>query len=131
MAVLMLCVAWISRSEAPVAVGLLFSAGMFVVCALMFTTLTVRDEGQRLAMRFGPLPLLWKTVRYSDITAVEPGRSAVIDGWGIHWIPGRGTTCNLWGFGCAKLTLGRKTLRVGSDDVDNLVAFLQQKIDER
>lgn len=50
-----------------------------------------------------------------------------MDGWGIHYILGRGWTYNLWGFGCVKLTLGRKVVRVGSDDVENLVEFLKAK----
>ena len=61
------------------------------------------------------------------VTSIEPGRTSIIDGWGIHYIPGRGTTYNLWGFGCVKLSLGRKAFRIGSDDVDNLVAFLRRK----
>ena len=46
----------------------------------------------------------------------------------IHYFPGRGTTYNLWGFGCVKLWLGTKVIRVGSDDVENLVAFLRTKV---
>ena len=79
----------------------------------MFGSLTIRDDGEWLALRFGPLPLLRKTIRYADITGVEIGRTTIIDGWGIHFIPGRGWTYNVWGFACVKLTLGRKIIRVG------------------
>ena len=48
------------------------------------------------------------------MTAVEAGRSSLIDGWGIHWIPGRGWTYNLWGFGCVVIQQGKKTTRVGT-----------------
>ena len=67
---------------------------------------TVYRRGRRsarLALRFGPLPVLRKTFRYADITGVEIGRTSVIDGWGIHYMPGRGWTYNLWGFNCVKL----------------------------
>lgn len=94
----------------------------------MFGSLTIRDEGEWLALRYGPLPVLRKRIRYADITSVEAGRTSIIDGWGIHYIPGRGWTYNLWGFGCARLTLGRKVIRIGSDDVDNLVRFLRGKV---
>ena len=102
-------------------------AGMFLVCAMTLASLTVRDEGQWLALRYGPLPLLRKRIRYAEITAVEPARSSVIDGWGIHYVFGRGWTYNLWGFGCVKLTLGKKVIRVGTDDVENLTEFLRRK----
>ncbi len=52
----------------------------------------------------------------------------MIDGWGIHYILGRGWTYNLWGFGCVKLTLGKKVIRVGTDDVENLAQFLRGKV---
>src|SRR5437867_1125756 len=65
-------------------------AVLFFVLALAFEKLRVYDGGDRLEIRFGPLPLLRGAIRYETITAVEPGRSSIIDGWGIHWIPGRG-----------------------------------------
>ena len=58
---------------------------------------------------------------------MEPGRIAIIDGWGIHYIPGRGWTYNLWGFGCVKLTVRGKVVRVGTNDVENLARFLGEK----
>jgi hypothetical protein len=80
-----------------------------------------------LSLRCGPLPVIRKRIRYADITGVEVGRTKVIDGWGIHYIPGRGWTYNLWGFGCVKLTLGRKISRVGSDDVEGLAEVVREK----
>ena len=93
-----------------------------------FHHLTVRDEDDCLAIRFGPLPLLGKRIPYADITSAEPDRTSLIDGWGVHWVPGRGTTYNIWGYGCVKLQVGGRTIRVGSDDVENVLAFLQGKI---
>jgi len=124
-----LLIAWFLRGAAPILpVMLTLIAAMTFAIAFSFKRLTVEDEGDRLAIRFGPLPLFSKTVRYSDITGVEPGRTSLIDGWGIHYIPGRGSTWNLWGFGCVKLTLGRRVLRIGTDDVENLAGFLRGKI---
>jgi hypothetical protein len=119
--------AWLARSDRMTMAFALAVAGVFVLCAMVFGTLTVRDEGEHLALRYGPLPLFRKRIRYADITAVEPGRTSIIDGWGIHYIFGRGWTYNLWGFGCVKLTFGKKVIRVGSDDVENLAAFLKKK----
>jgi hypothetical protein len=102
-------------------------AAIFALCALVFGSMTVRDEGQRIAVRFGPLPLVRKTIRYTDITSVEIGRTGFVDGWGVHYMPGRGWTYNIWGFACVKLTLGRKLIRIGTDDAQGLAKFLGER----
>ena len=112
--------------EAGIVAGVL--ASMIVFVALCFGSLTVRDEGECLAVRFGPLPTFRTRIPYANMTDVEATRSDVLDGWGIHWIPGRGLIYNLWGFDCVKLQLGRKTVRVGTDDVGRLASFLKTKI---
>lgn len=107
---------------------MLLAGGVLVLLAASFRWLTVRDGNDRLQIEFGPLPLFRRSVMYSEIEGVEPGRSSWIDGWGIHYVPGRGTTWNLWGFGCVLLRLaGGKTLRVGTDDAAGLAAFLQSR----
>jgi hypothetical protein len=75
----------------------------------------------------GPLPVIRKRIRYADITGVEVGRTRIIDGWGVHYMPSRGWTYNIWGFGCVKLTLGRKVIRVGTDDVEGLAEVVREK----
>jgi hypothetical protein len=123
-------IAWLIRGLPPEFVSWLLGgvAALFFVLGLAFQQLRVYDGGDRLELRFGPLPLLRGSIRYDAITSVEPGRSALIDGWGIHWIPGRGYTYNLWGFDCVVVRQGRKTIRVGTDDVDGLLAFLRTKV---
>ena len=91
-------------------------------------TLTVRDEGDALDVRFGWISLFGRRIAWDQITAVQRARSKVIDGWGIHYIPGRGTTWNLWGFDCVELTVGGKTLRIGSDDADTLAAYVSARL---
>ena len=118
---------WLASSVPPVEIILLVIAAIFAVCGLVFGSLTICDEGDRLALHFGPLPLLRKTIRYADITAVEIGRTSIIDGWGMHYMPGRGWTYNLWGFDCVKLTLGQKIIRIGTDDAENLAKFLRER----
>ncbi len=120
--------AWASRMDTPIAFTLLGVAAIMVLLGESFRHLRVRDEGEHLAVRFGPIPLFFKRIRYADITDVEPDRSKIIDGWGIHYTLGRGWTFNLWGFDCVKLTLGRKVIRVGTDDVENLTEFLRSRI---
>jgi hypothetical protein len=127
-AAVMLGGAWLARSQPLVAALNLGVAALLVIVALVFGSLTVRDAGEWLCLRYGPLPILRKRIRYADITAVALDRSAIIDGWGIHYVPGRGWTYNLWGFRCVKLTLGKKTVRVGTDDAANLAEFLKAKV---
>lgn len=120
--------AWLNRQEPGAVLVLAGVAVVMILAGLAFGHMTVRDEGDRLAIRYGPLPIFRRRIPYSAITAVEPGRTSIIDGWGVHYVPFRGMTYNLWGFGCAKLTLGRRVIRVGSEDVDNLVDFIRSKI---
>jgi len=120
---------WLGHRELAVLNVVLGIAAIFALCGLLFGSLTIRGENDCLVLRFGPLPLLRKRIRYADITDVEIGRTRIIDGWGIHYIPGRGWTYNIWGFDCVKLTLGRKIIRVGTDDADELVKVIRKKTD--
>jgi hypothetical protein len=125
----LLAAAWGSRDQPLLMCVVLVAAGLIFLFTQSFHYLTVRDEGDALAIRFGPFPLLRKRIPYSRITAVEPGRTSLIDGWGVHWVPFRGWTYNIWGFDCVKVYLDNRIIRVGSDDVENLVEFLRTKIE--
>ena len=105
-------------------------AGPIFLFTQSFHSLTDRDERDALAVRVGPLPMLRKRIPYSRITAVEPGRTSLLDGWGVHRIPGRGWTYTIWGFDCVKISMGNRVIRVGSDDVENLVAFLSDRMQQ-
>lgn len=114
------------HSEPVIAIVLRLSGCLLFLFALCFRSLTVSDEGERLSIRFGPIPLFRKSIAYADITRVEPGKSSFVDGWGIHYLPGRGWTYNLWGYDCVVVYPGRKIIRIGTDDVENLVDFLSR-----
>jgi hypothetical protein len=100
---------------------------VMVFFALCFQYLRVRDDGDGLAVRFGPIPLFGTRIRYADITAVAPARSDVLDGWGIHYLLGRGWIYNLWGFDCVRVELGKKIIRIGTDDPVGLAEFLETR----
>jgi hypothetical protein len=108
--------------------------GIACIMALIggaFMHLQVRDDGDALLIRFGPVPLFSKRVPYAEILAATPAKSRVIDGWGIHWTMGRGWTWNLWGYDCVELSLtGARTLRIGTDEPEPLAAFLRTKVAE-
>ncbi len=123
---------WSVRSEGWPAFLLWGVGALVAVLALSFHFLTVREDGAHLSLRFGPLPLLRKRIPYELIRSVRVSRSKLIDGWGIHWVPGRGWTYNLCGFDCVELELdGGKRARIGTDDTAGLLAHLQGRIAQR
>lgn len=122
-----LVVAWLLREMPLVSVLLgLVGAGMLVL-ATSFRELTVADEGDCLAIWFGPLPLFSKRVRYVDMRSVEVGRTLLLDGWGIHYSVRGGWVWNLWGRRCVVIH-NNGTIRVGTDDAENLVRFLKSRL---
>jgi hypothetical protein len=121
--------AWLARDQPYPMLMLLGVAALLFLFTQAFHQMTVTDEGEALAVRYGPLPLIRTRIPYAAITAVERDRTSILDGWGFHWMPGRGTTFNIWGFDCVKLSLGRRVIRIGSDDAENLASFLRSKIE--
>ncbi|MBM4062114.1 MAG: hypothetical protein FJ265_13610 [Planctomycetes bacterium] len=111
---------------ARVALGVLVV--VFVMTAAAFHRITVTGGDEALHVRFGPLPWFGTRIAYGDIATVEAGRSSWIDGFGVHWIPGRGWTFNLWGFECVRVQTARGCVQIGTDDVEGLIAFLRTKI---
>jgi hypothetical protein len=119
--------AWLAR-EQPVVVAVMIVVGLLLVLVgLAFHHLTVQDEGDRLAIRFGPLPFLKSSIPYAEIQYVEVGRTSILDGWGIHWNPWHGRVWNVWGRDCVVIHLRQGDFRVGSDDVQNLAEFLKSR----
>lgn len=115
-------------SSPPAAIILGAAAGVCAFVALSMGYLTISDQGDTLSIRYGPLPLFRTTLRYDFMKDVHPGRSTFIDGWGIHWVPGRGWTYNLWGRDCVEIQMRWSTIRVGTDDPEGLARFLQSKL---
>jgi len=104
------------------------AGALLLLSAAAFHRLRVRDGGEALEIAFGPLPLFARRVPYAAIRSVRPGRTSLIDGWGIHWVPWRGWTWNLSGFTCVVLELeGGRRLRIGTDDPGRLVAWLEAR----
>jgi len=108
----------------PVAVGMLIA-----LAGMAFHHLTVADEGAWFMLRFGPLPLFRRKVRYDEIENVEIGRTLFLDGWGIHYSIRGGWVWNLWGRDCVVVHWKHGgVLRIGTDDAENLAGFLQGKV---
>jgi hypothetical protein len=104
---------------------------VLVLLASCFHYLAVEDRGDVLAIRFGPVPLFRRTVRYADIGSVKVGRTLLLDSWGIHLSIRGGWVWNLWGRTCVVVHFkDGGTLRVGTDDAVNLLEFLRGKVRE-
>ena len=120
--------AWLFSGQSAALISILAVTLILFITALFFSTLTIQDQGKFLSVRFGPLPLIKIVIRYSNITAIKPDKSSILDGWGIHYIPWRGWTYNLWGFKCVRIEMGKETVRVGTSDPEALAQFIKEKI---
>ncbi len=103
--------------------------GLFLLLAPCFARLRVRDTGDALEIAFGPWRLFKRRVRYDEIVSADIGRSTLVDGWGIHRIPGRGWIWNIHGFRCVRLEFrDGSVLRVGTDEPEQLETLVRTRI---
>ena len=113
-------------------VGMFVCGGMGLLLAVLgaaFHYLRVEDQGDELAIDFGPLPFFGRKLEYGDIQEANVARTMILDGWGIHYSFRGGWVWNLWGRDCVAVMLRNGgTLRIGTDDPENLATFLNQKI---
>ena len=124
----LLFVAMTLAANSEQAAALIGVSALVGLVAYSMRRLRVYDAGESLVARFGPIPIFGKRIRYERIEAFAPDRTSLVDGWGIHWVPGRGWTYNLWGYDCVRLELlGGRTVRIGTDDPEGLAAFLRQR----
>lgn len=126
MSLFLLSGAW-QQAGTSTSTALLVGSVITGLVTLSFAQLTVSDDSDHLLIRFGPLPLFRRRVPYGDIQGAEAARSDILDGLGIHWLPGRGWIWNIWGTRCVLLQLPDRRLRVGTDDVEGLLALLRAR----
>jgi hypothetical protein len=106
--VMFLVLGWVMRNE-PVIQWVFPPVGLLILgLAASFHHLTVEDEGDRLSVSFGPIPLFRRSVKYENIMKVETGRTTVLDGWGIHMSLRGSWVWNLWGRYCVVLRLSAR-----------------------
>jgi hypothetical protein len=117
-----------NRDKVSVALILGGGGALTVLLGMAFHHLTVEDRGEFLAIRFGPLPLFRRTARYADMVKATVGRTLLLDGWGIHFSFRGGWVWNIWGRDCVVVHLKKGTLRIGTNDAENLARFLAGKI---
>lgn len=120
--------AWKFGNVLPIVWTLSICGVLILVLAASFHHLIVEDRGDSLAIAFGPVPLFRRVVPYANIVEATVDRTTILDGWGIHLSLRGGWVWNLWGRDCVRLQLRRGTLRVGTDDAENLSRFIRRKI---
>jgi hypothetical protein len=131
LAVVFLVLGLVMDTEPPIP-WLFPPIGLFMlVLAASFHHLAVEDQGDRLSVSFGPIPLFRRSIQYDDIISAEIGCTTVLDGWGIHMSLRGGWVWNLWGRDCVVLQLRKGVLRIGTDDAANVAAFVRGRIGER
>jgi hypothetical protein len=109
----------------PFVVPMLF--GVFVVCAYMFSSLTIQVTVRSLRWHFGP-GLFRKEVPLSEIQWAEVAETRWVHGWGIHLTP-RGWLYNVSGFHAVafRRTSGKEFL-LGTDEPERLRAAVLRAI---
>lgn len=128
---MLLVLAWFLRQEPAISWIFMPMGVALLVLAAGFHHLTVEARSDCLRIAFGPLPLLHRTILYSDILSVNTDRTTLLDGWGIHMSLRGGWVWNIWGRDCVVLQLRKGILRVGTDDAIQLAVFLNSKITEQ
>lgn len=99
-----------------------FAVGMAWI-VVTFSTLTVIVDGDQIRVYFGRG---WprRTISRREVAAVRTVRNSWWYGLGIRLIPG-GVLWNVWGLDAVELRLeSGKLFRIGTDDVEGLVAAL-------
>lgn len=121
--------AWFTQDDYATAITLTGAGVMSLFLASCFHYLIVEDQGEMMAIHFGPVPLFRRIVRYADIEKVEVGRTMILEGWGIHYSFRGGWVWNLYGRDCVVVRFRNESvLRIGTDDTEKLAGFLEGKI---
>lgn len=101
------------------------AAVAMVLSSLVFTTLTIVVDDERLSWHFGG-GLVRKSVSLAEIVSAEPVTTTWLEGWGIH-LTTRGWLYNVSGRDAVLVTLReRKRFLLGTDEPAALAAALRR-----
>jgi hypothetical protein len=94
-------------------------------------SLTIADDGDRLKVRGGPIP--WPLLRplfieYRAIKTVKVVRLTGMEGYGFDVFSLNDQLVTLWGRDCVEIRGEQARVRLGTDDAENLAAFLKTRI---
>jgi hypothetical protein len=113
-----------SSSARTVTLGV---ASLLVICAVVFSSLTVEITEGELRFHFGPG--FWrKRFPLTEVAAANPTRTSWWEGWGIRITP-RGVLYNVSGTNAVEIELrSGKRFRIGTDQPEALVQALRNAI---
>ena len=98
-----------------------------VICAILFSTLTISIGNGVLYAKFGP-GLIWKTVKLAELVSCRVIQIRWWYGWGIHLTP-HGWLYNVSGYGAVEITLrSGKRFCLGSDEPAELCEAITRAI---
>ena len=99
------------------------AAVVMIVSGLVFSTLTIAIDDERLSWRFG-LGLFRKSVPLAEVVSAEPVRTTWIEGWGIH-LTWRGWLYNVAGHNAVRVVLrSGNSFLLGTDEPMKLAEAL-------
>jgi|HubBroStandDraft_6_1064221.scaffolds.fasta_scaffold970892_2 hypothetical protein len=122
--------AWYTGAE-PLAVLLICCVGLMIaLLSLMFSYMTMLDEGDGLFVGFGPLTAFGTRIHYDEITRVDRGAMTLADGIGIHTNLQGAESFNPGTRDCVVVHLKNSSaVRIGTSDVEVLRRFLEARIE--
>lgn len=122
---------WGSRPAPDWAIWLVFAlVGLGLPVLVLIARLIVTVDATHLRIRWSPI--VGRTIPIGDIESAEVRTYrpvAEFGGWGIRWMPGRGTAWNAGGNRGVQLVLkGGKRVLVGSQRPEDLAAALRPAV---
>ena len=102
---------------------------IILIALAIFARLTVTVDDQMIKVQFG-LRIIRKAFPLKEIEAYRVVKNPWYYGWGIRFTP-RGWLFNVSGFSAIELQMKNgKTYRIGTDDLDNLAAALDEVLNK-
>jgi hypothetical protein len=120
-----------TQAPVPVRIGMALTAVVLVVCAILFHSLSVTVDSERILISFGP-GLVRKSYPTDNVVSCQVVRNSIGHGWGIHYCGKDGWVYNVSGFDAVEIVMkdGRKA-RIGTDAPQELAAVVNEWIRAR
>ena len=116
----------LAAARSPGSAGPWLGIGIAAACAVLFSSLTVTMDGERLAWRFGA-GLIRGAVELRQVVDFRPVRNSPLHGWGIRRFPD-GRIYNVSGLDAVEVLLhGGRRIRLGTDQPQELVRALRAR----
>lgn len=124
MGILFLILAYFLRIEFMLAALLLYGL------SFVFGQLKVEERGESLLVRFGPVPLISRSIRYADIVSAELYQGGLLKD-GLGTLPtSKGWSWNVGGTNRVRLVLKRGSFIIGTDDDEGLLEHINSKLEQ-